>query len=145
MINEGLFPNLPGQYELTSNPDEGYNCLAYAAGIEDEWWDPLSGVWPDDIGPEDTIANLVLVYKRHGFVEHDGPLPLDDHEIIAIYGEEEENGAFYHAAKLRSDGRWGSKMGPDDDLAHNTLHAIEGEEYGKAVVFMKRKQRNRDT
>ena len=112
MVNEGQFENLVRVgYELTSEPDETYNCIAYAAGITNEWWDPL-GVWPDGIPNDDTVDTLVMVYGKHGFTICTDGKSEDGFEKIAIYAIE---GSFQHAAKLLEDGRWSSKLGPDDD------------------------------
>jgi hypothetical protein len=137
MVNEGEFENLARLgYELTSEPDEAYNCIAYAAGVNDEWWDPF-GVWPDGVPQEDTVDALVEVYRRHGFEI----CPNGDHENrfdkIAIYAIE---GSFQHAAKLLDDGTWSSKLGPDDDIAHRELAALEGAAYGHVAVYMRRQR-----
>ncbi|MCY3693393.1 MAG: hypothetical protein OXI54_12245 [Chloroflexota bacterium] len=37
-IDEEL-PHLASEgYEITSNPTDEYNCIAYAAGETDRWW-----------------------------------------------------------------------------------------------------------
>jgi hypothetical protein len=138
MINVSLFPNLSA-YEQKSDPSDLYNCIAFAAGIEDEWVDPL-GVWPDDIGKDDTVENLIEVYRRYGFE------PCDDSQMelgfdkLAIYAT--DGGVVYqHAARLHSDGQWWSKIGPDDDILHPTLEALECEQYGQVVKFMRRPTR----
>ena len=45
---EDVFPGLRGQpYQITSPKDHRYNCIAFAAGDDRNWW------WPDAAG-EDT-------------------------------------------------------------------------------------------
>ncbi len=135
MIDESLFPHLTS-YELKSKPTARYNCIAFAAGVDDEWWDP-AGVWPPHVGLEDTVTNLIEVYKHYGF-----EICADErHEAgfgkLAIYAT--DDGVIYqHAARLGDDGQWWSKLGPDDDIAHPTLQCLEGERYGRVVVFMRR-------
>ncbi len=137
MINESMFPNLQKVgYEKKSEPTELYNCIAFAVGIEDEWVDPL-GVWPSDVGKDDTVDNLVEVCQRYGFeICNDGNAE-EGFDKLAIYAT--DGGAIYqHVAKLDIDGRWCSKMGPDDDIAHATLEALECDDYGQVVAFMRR-------
>ena len=58
---------------------------------------------------------------------------------IAIYSL---NGVPTHAAKQLPDGRWKSKLGPWEDIEHNTTKAVETSGgvgiYGEVKVFMKR-------
>jgi hypothetical protein len=137
MINESMFPNLAkSSFDLTSDATEIYNCIAFAAGVDSEWWDPL-GVWPAGIGTEDTVENLMAVYRYHGFEESDDK-PEAGFEKLASYAT--DNGKVYqHAAKLGADGRWLSKMGVDEDITHRTLDALESDAYGKVVKFMRRR------
>jgi hypothetical protein len=38
---EDVFPGLQGTaYRVTSPADRGYNCIAWAAGVTDDWWWP---------------------------------------------------------------------------------------------------------
>lgn len=49
-----------------------------------------------------------------------------------------------HVARQLPDGRWTSKLGPDEDIEHNDLHALEGDVgvyplcYGVVIRFMRR-------
>ena len=38
---DGEFPGL--EYEVTSESDEDYNCIAWAIGHNDTWWSHLPG------------------------------------------------------------------------------------------------------
>lgn len=139
MIDEALFPHLTS-YELKSKPTAKYNCIAFAAGVEDEWWDP-AGVWPAHVGLEDTVPNLVQVYEHYGFELCDDGSPEPGFDKLAIYGT--NSGVVYqHAARLGDDGQWLSKLGPDDDIAHPTLRCLECESYGNVVAFMRRARGN---
>ena len=40
--------------------------------------------------------------------------------------------------RLKTDGKWTSKLGDWEDIDHDSLAAVEGVFYGKAVSFMKR-------
>ncbi len=42
------YPNLSANNhrDIISEPDDRYNCIAWAAGIDDEWWEPAIGkIW----------------------------------------------------------------------------------------------------
>ena len=135
MIDETAFPNLKS-YEYKSDPTARYNCIAFAARVENEWWDP-AGVWPAHVGLEDTVSNLIEVYKHHGFELCDDGNPESGFDKLAIYATD-EGVVYQHAARLGADGRWESKLGPDDDIAHPTLESLECEKYGRVVKFMRR-------
>ncbi len=43
------FPNLNDRnhHDIVSDPNGKYNCIAWAAGIDNEWWEPVSSKhWP---------------------------------------------------------------------------------------------------
>jgi len=139
-IDPADFPRLESLgYEETSSPTDEYNCLAFAAGIDDEWWEPNRGVWPEGIGEEDSLANLIEVYRRYGYeCCADGKLEAGYYKIV-LYGIEHGGYTSYeHAARLGNDGRWYSKLGPDEDIAHASIEAVEGPLYGRALQYMRR-------
>ena len=140
VIHTHLLPNLrPEDFQCTSVPDEFYNCLAYAAGIEDEWWEPLKedAWWPDHLPPDDTPENLIKVYEFVGFVRTANGAPEPGFDKIAIYEHPGANG-YSHAARLLPDGWWTSKLGAEDDIRHRTLECLHSDELGRAAYFMKR-------
>ncbi len=135
---ESLFPNLQrSAYRVTSPSAEAYNCLAWAAGRDDEWWDPAPRrSWPDDVPRQPTIENLIRVFEHVGFVCCDDGGLEAGFEKIAIYGDENE---YEHAAKQLPSGKWTSKLGADEDIEHETTDALEGVQYGRVLRFMKRR------
>jgi hypothetical protein len=56
-------------------------------------------------------------------------------EKVAIYGEDD---TYLHAARLRPDGKWTSKLGPYEDIDHNTLGGLLNGEYGSVVKILRR-------
>ena len=56
-------------------------------------------------------------------------------EKIAIYARGKQP---TYVAKQLTDGRWKSKLGPEEDIVHNSLKILEGPCYVKAVRFLKR-------
>ena len=140
---EQLFPLLKlDGYEVTSPETFDYNCIAFAANVLTEWWWPDQhgdAFWPNCAPREETREAFVKAYESIGY-----ELCADDsleagYEKLAIY---EKSGIPTHAAKQLQDGRWKSKLGPSEDIEHNTIKGIESSGklgiYGEAKVFMKR-------
>ena len=123
-------------YERHSHPTRSYNCIAYAAGDMFAWWDP-EAYWPPGVNPGYALVDLINAYVSVGF-ENCGMngLPEEGFEKVALY---QGNGSEWtHAARLRPDGWWESKMGRYDDILHKTPTVLEGRDYGKVICYMKR-------
>jgi hypothetical protein len=140
---EALFPNLAASgYEIRSEQSASYNCLSYAIGIDAISWDPFNEpdtYWPAGIKQDYTIGALVAAYRTVGFVECDDGEPAAGFEKIAIYGS--DDGTYSHAAVLRENGMWASKLGELEDIEHGSLDAILCEAYGTVRKFMARRSR----
>jgi hypothetical protein len=135
------FPNLASSgWKETSDPTDRYNCVAFALYDTNQWWEllavPVKGYyWPPGIKRGDTVQSWIKVYEIHGYrVCEDGRLE-DGFEKVAIYEKDEEP---MHVARQLEDGTWTSKLGPDEDIEHNTLDALEGDFYGTATTWLKR-------
>lgn len=101
-----------GHYRITSKPDRFYNCLAFAAGISDEWWEHNPGYkWP--AFRSDKIASIVAVFAGLGYQRCASDTLEPGYERVALY---ELDGERTHAAKQLSSGRWLSKLGPEKTL-----------------------------
>jgi hypothetical protein len=143
---EQAFPLLVQQgYEVKSDETWDYNCIAFAADVENDWWWPDEhgeGFWPAGVDRKVELAAFVKAYETLGYTTCDHGLVEEGHEKIVIY---ERNGKPTHAAKQTADGRWKSKLGPWEDILHNTTLAVETWAdvgiYGKASIFMRRKLR----
>jgi hypothetical protein len=136
-IYRSAFPNLADDdFSPESDPCELYNCIAWAAGVDDEWWDPL-GVWPRDLSASYSAGVFVKLYERHNFVECSDSEPETGFEKIAIYVD--DRGDVTHAARQLPDGKWTSKLGLEDDVEHNSLECLAGGEYGNPSRFLKRR------
>ena len=44
-----------------------------------------------------------------------------------------------HAARLKADGKWTSKLGTEEDIEHNTLESMEGDLYGLVIQILRKK------
>jgi len=137
---ERCWPNLVAEgYSVVSEETWQYNCIAFAADIQGEWWwpDPHGDArWPDGVQREERLQCFAEAYGTIGYqiCEH-GNLE-SGYEKIAIYTL---NGIPTHAAKQLPDGRWKSKLGAWEDIEHETLRAVEEYIYGEATLYLKRK------
>jgi|ERR1051326_100182 hypothetical protein len=139
---EDFFPNLsPDNHRLTSNSTNDYNCIAWAVGVSDKWWDPYpdaSYFWPDGIPMDSSLETVCKVFETEGYVITDVEAVETGFEKIAVYGDKD---GFTHAARQLPNGKWTSKLGDWEDIEHDTLAALEGDFYGQAVKLMKRAKR----
>jgi hypothetical protein len=137
---EEVFPYLKSTiYSIESPCDETHNCLAYALGIKDEWWDPFDFVlytWPESLSREYTISNCGRIFEERDYEWcRDGTLE-DGFEKVAIYSHDGE--APSHFAIQLPTGAWKSKIGETEDIEHE-LEALTGKTYGAVAAFMRRR------
>lgn len=136
---EKLFPNLnPSNHQKTSPETSIYNCIAWAMGIDDAWWEPLSNAgyyWPEKKIGDYSIRTLKKIFERSGYEECSNSDYESGYEKIAIYGNENE---YTHAARQLKNGKWTSKIGALQDIEHDSLEALIGNEYGVVKHIMKR-------
>ena len=136
---ESFFPNI-GNWEKTSEPCTDYNCIGFAAGALDQWWEPfpedgLGYYWPAGAARSRLLAGHVEAFRTLGYeVCEDGSLdPNKDKIVLYVNGY----GHVVHAARQLTDGKWTSKMGNFDDIAHESPDSVAGE-YGTPSCFMQR-------
>lgn len=133
------FPGLKkAGWHKTSEPNEHYNCIAWAAGDDTRWWWPAANnprtYWPHPNRVR-TRESFIRAFETLGYSLCDGGKIEAGYEKVAFY--EDNNGWVTHAARQLNDGKWTSKLGIDFDLSHG-LRALEGPEYGKVAFFMRR-------
>jgi hypothetical protein len=140
--SESDFPNLGDKnHEVTSPATVEYNCIAWAAGDQQAWWWPDDpqigyGYWPPNVPRTQTVLAFLLAYSTIGYVQcADGVLEVG-FEKIAIYVGPDDIPT--HAARQLTDGRWTSKIGGCEDIAHINLECLQGELYGRVSVYLKR-------
>jgi len=143
---ESLYPQLNAAgYSVTSNKDKKYNCVAWAAERDQErWWEPLSEpgcYWPKQVPFDHSFENYVKVFEALGYSPCDNPSLEAGFEKIALYNS---CGWFMHVSHQLEDGRWTSKLGPQEDIKHTTIGALESNgilpAYGMVTRIMKRKR-----
>jgi len=137
---ECFFPNLIScDYAITSPATPVYNCIAWAAGDTEKWWEPDSQnlyYWPPRAPRQYTLEAYICVYELLGFTLCDDTIYEEGIEKIVLYAC--SNRRPTHAAKQLIFGGWTSKLGQLEDIKHSTLDGLTGRYYGSIAVIMKR-------
>lgn len=138
---QGDFPGLnSGNCQITSPATSAYNCIAWAAGTNKQWWDP-NGLyyWPPNVPREVTIEAVVQVYEVLGFSICIGGMLEPGFEKIAIFAKQSGNKRVpTHAARQLDSGEWTSKLGACEDISHAEAVSVSGPAYGNVAYFMSR-------
>jgi hypothetical protein len=136
------FPALAGDavFKKTSDKTAGYNCIAFAAGDDTEWWWPIQGLgrkvyWPGWAPRQLTLAAFVAVFEGLGYRRCRNGARKRGTEKIAIYVD--AAGVPTHAAIQTEDGLWQSKLGSFIDIRHSAVDLLTG--YGTVAVYMQRR------
>ncbi len=134
------FPRLtPSNHRVTSPATRRYNCVAWAAGEFHRWWEP-GKFWPCPLlGKAFTVDDLTAAFRTIGYAPCPDGTWEPGFEKVAIYAEEFDDPT--HASRQLPDGRWTSKLGPDEDIEHDTADDVAGGLYGEVFQFMRRPQR----
>ena len=136
---ESLFPGLRGSaYEVSSPPDDVYNCIAWAANDKLRWWWPdmlKKRYWAAGVLRDETLAGFQAAFASLGYAVCDGEGLEAGFEKVALFAD--ADGFPTHAARQLDSGRWTSKLGEIEDIEH-ALRDLEGVEYGSVVLVMKR-------
>ena len=126
-------PEARGQYEITSKVTDEYNCIAWAAGDNTRWWEHTPGYyWPAVRSP--LIGSLVAVFESIGYSTCESSAIEEGYEKVALYAKQD---CWMHAARLLDSGRWTSKLGPDEDIEHESAECL-ARFYGQVYCYMRR-------
>ena len=132
------FPNLSQtSYQITSPHDKKYNCIAWAARDQNNWWWPIGAFWPPRVQRALSLDAFVEAYATIRYSPCENGEYEDGFEKVAIYVD--SNHEPKHAARQIGKDIWTSKLGRDIDLSHE-LEGLEGAAYGSAVMFLKRRK-----
>lgn len=126
-------------YLITSEPDDCYNCIAYAVGETHRWWTYITGegyYWPEYASRTPFIASLVEVFTGLGYEICPDAGVEDGCEKVVLYRIGDR---WTHAARQLPNGMWSSKMGPDEDISHATPESLDAESYGSVRCIMRRR------
>jgi hypothetical protein len=143
---ERCYPRLVAgePYSVTSQATWDYNCIAFAAGEEDEyWWPDPDGIgrWPEGVRREETLDAFVELFLSLGYALCESWESEEGFEKVALYVS---GGEPTHAAVEQPNGKWKSKLGSWEDIEHENPHSLETiggiGSYGLAHTFLKRKR-----
>jgi hypothetical protein len=125
-------------YDVTSEPTDQYNCIAWAAGDCSSWWEPFGdegSYWPEGAPLEYTLDAYVRAFELIGFGPCDDDALEEGFEKVAFYVD---GAGQIHAARQIDGLYWTSKVGCAHDISH-PLDALTGA-YGAIRVFMRRRR-----
>ncbi len=136
-----------------SEADHQYNCLSWSAKRTKKYrfepkpiekWDR----WPKDLRDDYSLESFIMLFENLGY--HRCSLTDTGFELFykkvviyaqfGIYGD--QRWEFTHVADEIHAGVWTSKLGPDEDIQHNTPQSLEGncgDEYGKIYQVLKKR------
>jgi hypothetical protein len=117
--------------------DHRYNCIAFAAGDDRNWWWPDAAgkdSWPAGIARAETVEAFRDAFATLGYVVCDDDQLEPGYDKIALFAL---GGLPKHASRQLPSGRWVSKLGPREDIEH-ALHDLTGMVYGAVVLVMRR-------
>jgi hypothetical protein len=136
---EAAFPKLQGtNWSKTSESEDCYNCIAWAAEVVTQWWwptDPGKTYWPEALPRSVTLAAFQAAFATLGYVVCTNADPEPGFQMVALFAR--SDGIPTHAARQLSNGRWTSKLGMMQDIEHE-LRDLEGAVYGAVALVMKR-------
>lgn len=136
---EKLFPNLKKEgYKITSPETQFYNCIAWAVEDDTKRWDPSGYYWPTDIPTEITVNTFILLFNKYGYEKCANRKREEGYQKIAMYID--KSGIPQHVARQLDGGKWTSKIGSLEDIEHNSLEGLVGDEYGIAGIYLKKKK-----
>ncbi len=135
-----LLPGLRGKdWQITSPPDSRYNCIAWAAGDQSQWWWPaaplLGYYWPEGVDRVETLTAFVALFTLLGYSPCESAEFEPAQEKVAIFAD--PTGIPTHAARQLPGGRWTSKLGNMADIEHD-LQDVSGDLYGSVAQLMRR-------
>ena len=136
-----LFGNLtPNNHQVTSSETLNYNCVAWAAeDVYRRWWpSPNNQIhyWPSGIPRQETVDVFVRAFAKLGYVPCDSRELENGYQKVAIYVN--SAGAPTHMARQTVSGQWTSKLGRLEDIVHEGLECLEGKDYGRVFLILKR-------
>src|SRR5262245_32355556 len=137
---EAAFPRLQGStWSITSPKSDSYNCIAWAAGDDANWWwpDPADprAIWPAAARIGKEVADFVSAFATVGYQVTSQEEAEPGIERVALFAA--ADGTVTHAARQLPSGIWTSKLGRGEDIEH-LLHSLEGTAYGKVAQVLRR-------
>ena len=123
-------------YEITSEASDVYNCIAWAAGDNTDWWDwHPRAYWPEFAPRSPEVEALVQVFAGLGYSVCDNAELEAGYEKVAVYAI---NGRWEHAARQLENGQCTSKLGEFEDITHPSPEDVAGGVFGNVHCIMRR-------
>ncbi len=149
---ESLFPRLGSSkaYQCRSERNPNYNCIAFAAGVTDKWWQPRFGAppsapeytdddpdyWPLGAPHARTQAAFMMAFECIGYEVCADGTPEEGFEKVVLYAIGDTP---MHAARQDTDtSMWLSKLGKSFDIAHPDPRDISGDAYGEPFAYLRK-------
>jgi hypothetical protein len=138
-LSASEFPDLGKEnsaFRATSLQTDGYNCFAWAMGVQDKRWEPFGNhFWPPGVPRALTMDAFIRAFATLGYHPCLDAGLQEKFERVAIFAKD---GCPTHACYQLPCGLWTSKMGDNIDCEHN-LHSIGGGLYGTVAAILRRK------
>ena len=138
---EALLPGLNrGEYWVTSPASDRYNCIAWAAGDDTDWWWPSpQHYWPEGLPRVERLESFREAFEALGYRECATAELEPGFEKVAIFTKD---GFPTHAARQLPNGHWTSKLGEWQDIEHQHLNAVGSNAsiYGNVALLLRRRR-----
>ena len=122
-------------YRITSPQNAFYNCIAWAAGVQHQFWWPEYSYWPNGVPREVNISAFIQAYSTLGYEVCEDDSYDEAFEKIVIYTQ--PDGIPTHAARQIDEITWTSKLGKNYDISHR-IFGLNSDTYGQPNTFMRR-------
>ena len=134
---EDMLPGLmTSGFEITSEATRRYNCVAWAASDDTDWWShEPEYYWPEWAPRSPEAEALAQVFVGLGFTICDCDEKEPGYEKVALYTLD---GEWKHAARQLDDGLWTSKLGRFEDITHPSPEDVTGDAFGNIHCVMRR-------
>ncbi len=127
-------------FQITSPESPVYNCVAWAAGDDTDWWNySPQHYWPEWAPRSSEAESSAQVFLGLGYTICDSEEKEDGYDKVALYALD---GEWQHAAKQLDDGRWTSKLGRFEDITHPSPQDLTGDVFGNVHCIMRRPTAN---
>ena len=132
------FHELADSFIVTSWDVEHYNCIAWAAEDQGQWWWPdpdHESFWPQGIPRDDNIDSFVAAFALMGYERSDSFELEPGYEKVAIFAIGTK---VKHMSRQLPSGTWTSKLGPWWDIEHADVDEIRAPHYGVRERVLRR-------
>ena len=149
----GSFPKLAGDvaFNIITNADASYNCIAWAACIMDCWWESipedkrpiyLNNIkidWPFNAPNNMFKDTIVFIFSKMNYELCDNEVIENGYRKICFYSIDGKT--ILHASRQliggKNNGLWTSKLGQSYRINISDPTNLENKIYGRVLFFMK--------